>query len=297
MANILITGGLGFVGTQASYYFLERGHSVTLVDHYPSPRSYTPKKAVYVFGDTTQKGKWQEVVSRQDIIINLAGASIFQRWNESVKKKIYETRIKTTENVVEAIGEGAILINASAIGYYGDGEERILTENDPAGSDFLATVCIDWEKSAWKAESKGARVVITRFGIILGKGGALEQMVKNFKMGIGGPLGSGNQWFSWIHIVDLLRAMDFCIANSSIRGSLNLTSPNPVRNKELAKAIGEVLRKPSFFKTPAFILKLVLGEFSSALLSSQRVKPERLLKYGFEFKYPHIKDAIASIIL
>ncbi|MCX7822384.1 MAG: TIGR01777 family oxidoreductase, partial [Syntrophobacterales bacterium] len=182
-------------------------------------------------------------------------------------------------------------------GYYGDRGEDMLKESDRAGTDFLARVCVDWEETALEATRKGVRTVIMRFGIILGKtGGALGQMLKAFRLGFGGPLGSGEQWFSWIHMADLLRAMEFTIENSSLKGTFNFCAPNPVRNKELAYTLGKLLSKPAFLKTPAIILKLVLGEFGNVLLMSQRVVPERLIQSGFEFVYPHIQEALKSIL-
>ncbi|MGC8720103.1 MAG: TIGR01777 family oxidoreductase [Thermodesulforhabdaceae bacterium] len=297
MAKILVTGGLGFVGTEVAKYFLSKGYSVTLVDHSPSPRPYTPREARYVVGDTALEGKWQEVVAEHDVVINLAGASIFQRWNSEVKKRIYDSRIKTTENVVEALKEGAVLLSTSAIGYYGDGGEKILREYDPPGNDFLAKVCVDWEKAAQKATQKGVRVVIMRFGIVLGKtGGALGQMLRVFRLGLGGPLGSGNQWFSWIHMADLLRAMEFTIERGNLEGAFNFCAPNPVRNKDLAYTLGRLLDKPAFLKTPAIVLRLVLGEFGKTLLMSQRVIPERLLQNGFRFNYPDVEKALSEVL-
>lgn len=297
MAQVLITGGLGFVGTQAARYFISKGHKVTLVDHSPSPRPYTPKGVTYIAGDTTLRGAWQDAISEQDVVINLAGTSIFQRWNENIKRKIYESRVKTTKNVVEALREGTVLLSTSAVGYYGDRGDSILREYDEPGNDFLAKVCVDWEKAALEASHKGARVVVMRFGIVLGKtGGALGEMLKAFRLGLGGPLGSGKQWFSWIHMTDLLRAMEFAIENTSLEGPFNFCAPNPVRNKELASALGKILKKPAFFKTPAVILELVLGEFGKVLLMSQRVVPERLLQNGFVFLYPYIEQALEAVI-
>lgn len=295
--KILITGGLGFVGTQAARYFISKGHKITLVDHSPTPKAHTPREAVYVMGDTTLKGAWQDIVSDQDVVINLAGTSIFQRWSEKVKGKIYESRIKTTENVVEALREGTVLLSTSAIGYYGDGGDKIFREYDSPGRDFLAGVCVDWERAAGNAVNRGVRVVIMRFGIVLGKtGGALGEMIKTFRLGLGGPLGSGSQWFSWIHMTDLLRAMEFTIEHSSLDGPFNFCSPNPIRNRDLAAILGKLLNRPAFLKTPAIVLKLALGEFGKVLLMSQRVIPERLLQNGFKFLYPHIEDALRSVL-
>jgi uncharacterized protein (TIGR01777 family) len=238
-------------------------------------------------------------VADQEGIINLAGASIFNRWNDKIKKVIYDSRVLTTRNVVEAIPqkEGMMLCSTSAVGYYGfRGDEEILEDGTP-GDDFLASLCVDWEDEASKAADKGVRVAISRFGIVLGKtGGALGQMIPAFKRFVGGPLGSGNQWFSWIHMEDLLNAFLFVLDNEEISGPVNFCSPHPVQNRKLAKALGKVLGRPSFVTTPGFMLKLVLGEFGSILLEGQRVIPGTLLKHGFIFRYPDISRALEEVV-
>jgi hypothetical protein len=297
--KVLITGGLGFVGTQLSDRLMKKGHHVTVVDRAPEPMAYTPQGVAYVPADTTMKGPWQEEVAHQDAVINLAGASIFTRWNDKTKTLIYDSRVLTTRNVVEAMEKNkkALLCSTSAVGYYGFRGDEVLAEEDSPGSDFLAQVCIDWETEANKATEKGARVVITRFGIVLGKtGGALGQMIPAFRRFVGGPLGSGKQWFSWIHMEDLLRAFLFVFDNMDMRGPVNLCSPNPIRNKDLAKALGKVLSRPSFLKTPAFTLRLVLGEFGSILLEGQKVMPAKLLQHGFRFRYPEILGALKEAV-
>jgi uncharacterized protein (TIGR01777 family) len=193
---------------------------------------------------------------------------------------------------------GALLCNTSAVGYYGFRGDEKLTEKDGPGDDFLAKVCGDWEKEAFKGVDKGIRVVATRFGIVLGKtGGALGKMISAFKKFVGGPLGSGMQWFSWVHMEDLLNAFLFVIEDKDISGPVNLCSPNPVRNRDLARALGEVLSRPSFLPTPAFVLRVVLGEFGSVLLEGQRVIPSVLLTRGFVFKYPDIVAALQEVIV
>ncbi len=297
--KVLITGGLGFIGTQLSDRLLEKGHQVIVVDRVPEPAAYTPQRVTYVPADTTMKGAWQEEIAGQDAVINLAGASIFTRWNDKTKQLIYDSRVLTTRNVVEAMDKNkeALLCSTSAVGYYGFRGDEELAEDDSPGSDFLAEVCIDWEAEANKATQKGARVVITRFGIVLGKtGGALGQMIPAFKKFVGGPLGSGKQWFSWVHMEDLLRAFIFVFENKDIHGPVNLCSPNPVRNKDLAKALGKVLSRPSFLKTPAFTLRLALGEFGSILLEGQKVMPSKLRKHGFRFRYPEIMGALQEAV-
>jgi len=300
--KVLITGGLGFVGTQLSIRLLKGGNQVTVVDHSPQPRPYTPSEVHYVAADTTKPGNWQDAVAVQDAVINLAGASIFQRWTAETKRLMYDSRILTTRNLVDAMlanpaNKDTLLCSTSAVGYYGfSGDEELVEEDDP-GTDFLARLAADWEGEAQKAAEKGVRVTITRFGLVLGKtGGVLGQMIPLFKKFIGGPLGSGNQWFSWIHMEDLLSAFLFVFNNQDIHGPFNFCSPNPVRNRELAQALGEVLKRPAVVPTPAFVLRLVLGEFGSVILKGQRVIPSRLLRYGFAFKYPEIRKALREVI-
>ena len=297
--KVLITGGLGFVGTQLSNRLLKGGHQVTVVDHSTQPRPYTPQEVTYVAADTTMPGTWQEEVAVQDAVINLAGASIFRRWTAQTKQLMYDSRIRTTRNVVDAMPakKGALLCSTSAVGYYGFSGDEELVEEDEPGTDFLARLAADWEKEALKAEDKGVRVIITRFGLVLGKtGGVLGQMIPLFNKFVGGALGSGNQWFSWIHMEDLLSAFLFVFNNKDISGPVNFCAPNPVRNRDLAKALGEVLKRPSFVPTPAFMLRLVLGEFGSVVLEGQRVLPSRLLRYDFAFKYPEIREALREVI-
>jgi len=297
--RVLITGGLGFLGTQLAIRFLQMGHQVTVVGRSPQPETHMPRKVKYVPADTTVKGSWQEGVARQDAVINLAGVSVFRRWNDKSKKLIYDTRVLTTRNVVEALseGRGTVLCSASAVGYYGFHGDEELTEEDRPGDDFLARLCVDWEAEATKAAGKDVRVVITRLGVVLGKtGGALGQMIPAFKRFVGGPLGSGNQWFAWIHMEDLLNAFLFVLDNEDIHGPVNFCSPNPVRNKDLAESLGKVLSRPSFLKTPAFTLRLVLGEFGSMLLEGQKAIPAKLARHGFDFRYSDIIEALEEIV-
>jgi hypothetical protein len=252
--------------------------------------------------DPTQKGPWQDRVKDFDAIINLAGASIFNRWTDEYKMLIRESRMRTTQNIVEGIASHpdrpVTLFSASAVGYYGFHEDEELIEDSPSGNDFLARLAIEWEAEASKAREKGARVVITRFGIVLGeKGGALGQMVPLFKKFIGGPIGSGKQWFSWVHIKDLAEAFLFLTKHPEISGPVNLCAPHPVRNKDLAKALGRVLHRPSFMPAPGFMIKLVLGEFGSVILEGQKVIPRKLLTGGFAFQYPEIEKALLDILL
>ncbi|ROQ90162.1 TIGR01777 family oxidoreductase [Desulfosoma caldarium] len=296
--KVLITGASGFVGTQLCVRLVHRGHQVTGVAHGPRP-SAMPSQVSYIAADTTQPGSWQEAVADQDVLINLAGASIFRRWTAKAKEIIYQSRILTTQNLVQAIPSESskTLLSTSAVGYYGPRGDASLTEEEPPGSDFLASVCVDWEGEALKARAKGVRVVCCRFGIVLGKtGGALGQMIPAFKRFVGGPLGDGRQWFSWIHMEDLLGAMFFVMEKEAIEGPVNFCAPNPVRNETLAQVLGRLLHRPSFLRTPAFALKWALGEFGSVLLEGQRVFPGVLLRHGYVFRYPAIEDALKDIL-
>jgi len=299
--KILITGGKGFVGTQLTSRLVKDGHEVTILTRSLKGAKGSLPGISYLEGDPTKKGPWQEAIKNHDAIINLAGASIFSKWTDEQKKAIRESRVSTTQNIVEGIPTHPerpfTLFSTSAVGYYGFCGDEELFEDSPPGNDFLARIAVEWEGEALKAKEKGARVVITRFGIVMGeKGGSLSQMIPLFKKYIGGPIGSGRQWFSWVHIKDLAEAFTFLLKHPEISGPLNVCSPNPVRNKDLAKALGKVLHRPSFMPAPAFMVKLVLGEFGSVILEGQRVIPRRLLDSGFVFQYPDIEKTLQSIL-
>jgi uncharacterized protein (TIGR01777 family) len=298
--KILITGGTGFVGTQLNSRLIEDRHEVTILTRSLKGAKGSSPGISYLEGDPTKKGPWQEAIKNHDAVINLAGASIFSKWTEEHKKAIRESRVNTTQNIVEGIPSRSdrpfTLFSTSAVGYYGFCGDEELTEESRHGDDFLARISVEWEGEALRARDKGARVVITRFGIVMGeKGGALSQMIPLFKKYIGGPIGNGKQWFSWIHIKDLAEAFVFMIKHPKISGPVNVCSPNPVRNKDLAKALGKALHKPSFIPAPGFMIKLVLGEFGSVILEGQRVIPKRLLENGFVFQYGDIHQALQNI--
>ncbi len=299
--KILITGGTGFVGTQLISRLLKEGHEITVLTRRQRESESRTASVFYLQGDPTQKGDWQSAINDHDVIINLAGASIFSKWTEETKRAIRESRILTTRNLVEGIdsnrAKSITLFSTSAVGYYGFHGDEELTEDSSPGNDFLARVAVEWEAEALKASAKGSRVVITRFGIVLGKGsGALSRMVPLFRKFMGGPIGSGGQWFSWVHMEDLTEAVVFLMNRPEISGPVNLCSPNPVRNRDLAKALGKVLKRPSFAPAPGFVIKLVLGEFGSVILEGQRVNPRRLLESGFIFNYPDIEKALRNIV-
>jgi len=299
--KILITGGTGFVGSQLTVRLIQDGNEVTILTRSGKRLEKGSKGPCYLQGDPTQKGPWQEAIQDHDAVINLAGASIFAKWTEGYKRVLRESRVSTARNIVEGVSSDPAkkitLFSTSAVGYYGFCGDQELTEESPPGEDFLAQMAVEWEGEALKAKDKGARVVITRFGIVLGeKGGALGQMIPLFKKYIGGPIGSGKQWFSWVHIKDLAEAFAFLIKHPEISGPVNVCAPNPVRNKDLAKALGKALHRPSFMPAPGFMVKIVLGEFGSVILKGQRVIPKRLLDSGFAFQYPDINKALQGIL-
>ena len=299
--KIFMTGGTGFVGTYLAKRLISEGQAVTILTQALSGTELKLTELSYLTGNPTTKGKWQEAVRDHDAIINLAGASIFSRWTPEQKRILLSSRIETTRNLVAALPDSAkhiTFFSTSAVGYYGFHEDEELIESSPSGEDFLAKLAHDWEQEALRAQDKGARVIITRFGIVLGKnGGALGQMIPLFKYFLGGPLGSGRQWFSWVHMHDLAEAVIFLLSHKDISGPVNLCSPNPLRNKDLGDAIGKVLQRPSFMPTPGFMIRLILGEFGDVLLKGQRVIPQRLLEAGFKFRYPDIEEALKDIIL
>jgi len=298
--KILITGGLGFIGRKLTEYFLKNGHRVMATGTRSTPRLIDHDDFHYISADTTQPGDWQVEIRSADVVVNLAGRSLFHRWTEKHKKQMRDSRILTTRNVVDALPEDRdlTLISTSAVGYYGNGDNRIFTEEAPAGDDFLARLSLDWEAEAQRAAvKKNVRVVVPRFGIVLDAGGgAMDMMIKAFNWFAGGKLGSGEQWFPWIHMADLVGAYGFFVENTSVRGPINLCSPHPVKNKELTRILARALKRPALMPAPSFMMKLAMGELSQALLNSQRVIPRRLMEYGYVFRYSELEQAIDEII-
>ena len=299
--KVFITGGTGFLGAALTEKLLAEGHLVTILSR-SSQKRIIRAGLVYTKGNSAMSGSWQEEIGRHDVVINLAGASIFQPWNTRNKDAIYNSRILTTRNIVDAIAKHAdkeiTLLSGSAVGYYGFRDDEELDESGAPGDDFLATVVNAWEAEAIKAEENGARVVLCRIGVILGRdGGALSKMLAVFKWGIGSPLGSGKQWFSWVSLPDLVNIFLYLMENKTISGPVNCTSPHPATNREMTKALGKALHRPVILPpVPAFLLKGILGEFSDVFVKGQKVVPGKLLKNGFVFEFPEIKEAFARLL-
>jgi uncharacterized protein (TIGR01777 family) len=305
--RIFIAGGTGLVGTPLVRHLRDRGDEVVILTRRPGfAQEHFGHTCTIVEGDPTRSGSWMAAVQDCDAVINLAGENIFhQRWNEDFKTLLRDSRIKSTANVVQALaaqprspaGAPKILVNASAIGFYGPHAAEELTEDSPAGDDFLARLCVDWEQAARAAESSGVRVALIRTGLVLDKnGGALPQLLTPFKLFVGGPFGSGHQWVSWIHHADLTGLYLLALDNPLAIGPINGTSPNPVDNREFTHALGQALHRPSFLRTPEFALKLMLGEVAEVICSGQRVLPRKAQTLGYSFQFPHIDGALTDAL-
>ena len=287
--KILITGAGGFVGTHLTRFLLDKGHAIVgMGTTAPSPAVKSPKYR-FVTADLSSPGEWQKELADTDGVVHLAGKTLFRWWTEKHKQAMYDSRIKTTRLLVDALpgDRETVLCSTSAVGYYGDRGDDTLTEEESPGDDFLARISRDWEAEAERAEEKGARVSIMRFGIVLGRGGgAMAKMFPAFRFFLGGPLGDGEQWFPWIHIQDLMNAVDLLLRNGEARGAYNFTA-QPVRNRDFARTLGDVLNRPAVLPAPAFLIKTVLGELGEALLNSQRTVPR--------FEFEQIREALEDI--
>ena len=295
----LVTGGTGFIGRRL----------LSLLDH-PILLSRNQDRAQRSLG--SQCGRvlaWDpldgpppaEAFDGVDAVFHLAGESVAEgRWTAAQKRRIRESGVIGTRHLVEGIAKAEprprVLVSASAVGYYGDRGDEELTETSPPADDFLAEVCIAWEKEALAAEEAGVRVALARTGIVLGDGGALAKMLTPFRLGAGGPLGNGKQWMPWIHVADMARLYLHAATTESIRGPMNAVAPNPVRNSEFTKALGRALHRPAFMPAPYLGLRLLFGEFAKVLFASQRVLPKVALDTGFEFEYPEIGAALQAIL-
>ena len=305
--KIAITGATGFVGCSLVARLQEEGHQVIILTRNTSyARKIFPSQAFpnleIVNYTPTILGSWQNAISGCDSVVNLAGESIAEgRWTEEKKQEILNSRQLTTQNIVTAIANAeqkpSVLISTSAIGYYGTSETATFTENSPSGNDFLAEVCQAWEAEAQKVSDAGVRLVILRLGVVLGMdGGALAKMITPFKMFAGGPIGSGNQWFSWIHRDDVVNLIIQAVTDSSMSGVYNATAPNPVRMNELSQTMGTVMNRPSWLPVPGFAIEALLGDGAIVVLEGQQVLPERTLTTGFKYQYPNLQAALTEIL-
>ncbi len=300
--KIAIAGATGFVGSRLIEQLQAQGHQILILTRSPQQAGNRFGAAEIVGYNPLKSGEWQSSIDGCDAVINLAGEPIAEkRWTPAQKRVMLESRQIGTEKIVEAIGKATnkppVLINASAIGYYGTSEMSKFDETSPAGSDFLAEVCTKWETAAQAASASGTRVVILRLGIVLGEnGGALGKMLAPFSAFVGGPIGSGKQWFSWIHRDDVVKLIIAAITDANMKGVYNATAPNPVTMTDFAQTLGTVMNRPSWLPVPNFALEALLGEGAIVVLQGQQVTPTNTLAIGFEFQYPTLKPALAAIL-
>jgi uncharacterized protein len=304
--KVAIAGATGFVGTRLVEKLQAAGHQVVVLSRDAAkagrvfPASAYPNLEVVAY-TPAESGDWQKSIAGCDAVVNLAGVPIAEeRWTQARQQAILDSRRLTTAKLVEAIVNAnpkpSVFVSASAIGYYGTSETAEFDENSPAGNDFLAAVCKDWEAAAQPAKNAGTRLVILRLGIVLGMGGALAKMLPPFKLFAGGPIGTGKQWFSWIHREDVVDLILYSLQNSQVQGVLNATAPNPVRMNELCQTLGEVLSRPSWLPVPSFALEMLLGDGAKVVLEGQKVLPKQTLASGFQYQYPTLKLALAEIL-
>ena len=295
--KILITGATGFIGSSlCSRLLSEKKHEIIILSRYP-------ENAKSVFKNIGNIDQLEDSVAI-DVVINLAGEPIAdKRWTVQQKERIISSRINTTHKLIDYIksldDKPQLLINGSAIGYYGiDGNNDPVNEEAEGDNSFSSQLCQQWETVARKAETLGVRTCLLRTGIVLGKGGgALSKMLPPYKAGLGGRIGNGKQLMSWIHIDDLVSIILYCMEHDAIKGAINGTSPNPVRNEVFAKTLGKVLQRPSMLPMPALAVKLLMGQMGEELLlSGKRILPEKIVEAGYKFQYPHLKDALCEIL-
>jgi hypothetical protein len=305
--QIFVMGGTGLIGSSLVDRLSERGDRVVLLTRRPAvAQQRWGERCKIVEGDAMKPGPWMEATKDCDAVINLVGESIFaRRWNDEFKKLLRDSRVLSTQNVVQALAESPrtasgkykVLVNGSAIGYYGPCGDEEVTEETLAGSDMLAQLAFEWELVTNPAEAAGVRVVRIRTGVVLDKeGGALPQMLTPFKLGIGGPIGSGKHWFSWIHIDDEIGIILLALDNPQAVGPINATAQHPVTNKEFSKALGRALHRPAILPVPPFVLKLRFGGVAEILTTGQRVIPAKALALGYQFKFPEIDGALTNLL-
>lgn len=300
--KIVITGASGLIGTNLTKALINRGDNVYIFTRdINKAKNIIHHAAEYIEWDYTRPDKWTEYLNDKDAVIHLAGANISgKRWSSHYKELILKSRELSTKNLVNVINslpnKPKSFICASGVNYYGDSGNKLLTEEEEPGNDFLANVCKIWESEAKNVEKSGVRRISIRTGVVLTPGeGALKKMLIPFKLFIGGPLGSGNQWFPWIHLDDIVSIYIYVLDNDVSSGAINACSPNPVTMNEFAKYLGRIMNRPSFFKVPKFALTLASGEVADIIIASLRVIPKKLLEVGFKFKFDNLKDALSDL--
>lgn len=306
--RIVIAGGTGLIGQPLVERLAAVGHDIVVLSRNPDRYAdQMPERVTMVRWDVMTAGKWATHVDGADTVINFAGENLAgegffpNRWTEEKKRRIRESRVNVANALVKAIKQAekkpTLLLQASAVGYYGQSGDEILTESSLPGDDFLALVCIEWESTTAEVEAMGIRRVITRTGLILStESGPLPRLLPFFRFYLGGYFGDGQQWWPWIHLEDEIRAIRFLLESETAKGPYNLTAPNPVRNREFGKTLGKVMGRPSIVPVPGFALKLALGEVAATVLVSQRVVPRKLEELGFTFQFEELEPALRDTL-
>jgi uncharacterized protein (TIGR01777 family) len=305
--KIAISGATGFVGSRLVERLHTEGHRILVLTRNTTfaqkvfPSQAFPNLEIIAYTPSVS-GSWQDSIAGCDGVVNLAGEPIAEgRWTPERKQEILNTRKLGTQKIVEAIAKAnpqpTVLVNTSAIGYYGTSETASFDEDSASGNDFLAQVCQEWEAEASKVKDANVRLVILRFGIVLGNGGALGKMITPFKLFAGGPIGSGQQWFSWIHLDDIVSLIIQALTKPTMEGVYNATAPQPVRMNDLSTTMGNVMNRPSWLPVPGFAIEAILGDGAKVVLEGQQVLPKRTLESGFEFQYPNLPSALKQILL
>lgn len=299
--TVSITGATGFVGRRLVQKLLSDDHKVCVLTRSASKATSVFPASIYPGVTIAEQGDWEKCVNGSTAVVNLAGMPISTRWSPEIKKEIKQSRINVTSKVVNYVNNASadarpsVFVSATAIGYYGTSEIHSFDESSPSGNDYLAEVCREWEARA-RVVNEDVRLVLLRIGVVLGKdGGALAKMIPLFMMFAGGPLGTGRQWFSWIHLDDLVNLIYESLKNPAYKGVINGTAPNPVRLSEMCERLGQVVGRPSWLPVPEFALKAVLGEGASVVLEGQKVLPVKAKQLGFSYRYPYVQDALKVI--
>lgn len=297
--NIALTGASGFLGSAVVRALLEDGHTLSALGR---SRGALPPAVAFHQWNAMSGVPAREAREGAQAVIHLAGEPVAQRWNAEVKRRIRDSRVTGTRNLVSGLlaveKPPEVLVSASAVGIYGSRGDEALSEDSPPGAGFLAEVCQEWEAEAQRASQAGIRVVALRIGIVLGRGGgALKAMLPPFRMGLGGPLGAGNQWMPWIHLEDITGLIRHAIETRTLNGPLNATAPAPVTNREFTRTLGRVLRRPAFMPVPEFAIRLLYGEMASVVLASQRVLPQKALASGYRFRFENLEEALRDVLL
>jgi hypothetical protein len=301
--RIVVTGATGLIGKKLVNALVNRGDDVIVFGrNIERAKSLLPNADNYVEWNYKKPDNWNSEINGVDAVVHLAGINLFsKRWNNAFKKEVLESREVSTRNLADAIkscsNKPGVFVSASGIGYYGDCGDNVLTEVSPAGNDSLADVCKVWESEAKKVEQSGVRSVQVRTGLVLStEDGALKQMLPPFKFFIGGPLGNGKQWASWLHIDDIVGIYIHAIDNNQLSGAVNAASPKPARMKEFAQTLGKVLHRPALFPVPKFALKIVIGEAAEVVTASQRVDVKKLLDSGYKFRFENLNEALEDLL-